>query len=318
MEMVLIVVAKNERPENGRDPLDKRACFDFDIAFSNGGGIQGQDFRLDITGDEISDDALAEYIIRDLRLLMVGSVRILNKRIIHERHKRAAQAAHEVAGQGWVIDLSHRIHSGQDCYPGLPRPIFSDLLSHDDSKSRYAEGVSFQIGKIEMVANTGTAIEAPYHRFATGPDVSGLPLMAVADLNAVVIRLQGSNQRAITAEQLAAVDFSGSAVLLDTGRARLWGTDDYLHDMPYLSESGASHLARHGAKLVGIDALNIDDTRDPAIPAHSILLGAGIPIVENLAALDALPNEGARFTAAPLRFAGLGACPVRAWARLPE
>lgn len=300
---------------------DRRVCFDFDIAFSNGGGLQGQDFRLDIDGDDILDSELAQYITRDLRLLMVGSVRILNKRIIAERHKRAAkvEAKAQAATSGVVsrlIDLSHAIRGGEVCYPGLPAPIVSDHLSHEASVGRYAEGVTFQIGRVDMVANTGTAIDAPHDRYPTMADVADLPISAVADLDAVVIRLQGMSSRGIAAEAIAATDVAGKAVLFDTGWAKLWGTPAYHDNQPFLSREGAALLVNHGARLVGIDALNIDDTDDPTRPSHSLLLAAGIPIVENLAALDALPNEGFKFTAAPMRLHGMGAFPVRAWARL--
>lgn len=299
------------------DPVtDKRVSFDFDIAFSNGGGIQGQGFRLDIDGDDISDEELGQYIIRDLRLLMVGSVKILNKQIITERHKRASTEAVAKASASRLIDLSHAVRSGEANYPGLPAPVVSDHMSHEQSRGRYAGGVTFQIGKVEMVANTGTAIDVPYHRFPEREDVGDMPLDAFADLDAVVIRLSGMAGRAITATALAATDVAGKAVLLDTGRGHLWGNDAYLADRPFLSRDGAEFLVRQGARLVGIDGINIDDTDDPDRPAHTILLAAGIPIVENLPSLSALPVSGFRFTAAPMRIHGIGAFPIRAWARL--
>lgn len=298
---------------------DRRACFDFEIAFSNGGGLQGQGFRLDIDGDDICDAELGRSIVRDLRLLMVGSVRILNKTIVRERHKRAAAPRCGSAPSGEparIVDLSHQVADGEVTAPGLPPPRVSDFVSHAGSAGRYAPGVTFQIGRIDMVANTGTAIDAPYHRYPAAADVADLPIDAVADLQGVVVRLDGMRDRAIGAEALAGSDVGGRAVLLDTGWARRWGTPAYLADRPFLTRQAAEHLARHGAKLVGIDALNIDDTDDPERPAHSVLLGAGIPVVENLARLDALPGEGFRFNAAPMRIAGMGAFPVRAWARL--
>ena len=300
------------------DPVtDKRVSFDFDIAFSNGGGIQGQGFRLDIDGDDISDEELGQYIIRDLRLLMVGSVKILNKEIITERHKRAkVDVETTAASASRLVDLSHSVRSGEANYPGLPAPVVSDHMSHEDSRGRYADGVSFQIGKVEMVANTGTAIDVPYHRFPDREDVGDMPLDAFADLDAVVVRLTGMAGRAITANALAATDVAGKAVLLDTGRGHLWGADAYLADRPFLTRDSADYLVRHGAKLVGIDGINIDDTDDPDRPAHTILLAAGIPIVENLPSLSALPVSGFRFTAAPMRIHGIGAFPIRAWARL--
>lgn len=182
----------------------------------------------------------------------------------------------------------------------------------------YAEGVTLQIGRVEMVANTGTAIDAPYHRYPKMTDVADLPISAVADLDGIVIRLQGMSGRGIAAEAIAATDVAGKAVMFDTGWAKRWGTAAYHDDRPFLSCEGAAHLVKHGARLVGIDALNLDDTDDPARRSHSLLLAAGIPIVENLAELDGLPNEGFRFTAAPMRVHGIGTFPVRAWARLPD
>jgi kynurenine formamidase len=298
---------------------DRRVCFDFEVEFSNGGGIQGQGFRLDIDGADIDDAALADYIVRDLRLLMVSGVRILNKRIIADPHKRAARAGRVAGGaadRADLIDLSHVVHDGEALYPGLPEPRITDHISHVESRTRYAEGVSFQIGRIDMVANSGTAIDAPFHRYPDKPDVSALPLAAIADVDAVVVHLQGMRGRCIDRHALGALDVAGRAVLLDTGWSTHWGTAAYAEGWPFLGRDAATDLRDRGARLVGIDALNIDDTSDAERPAHSILLAAGIPIVENLASLAALPSEGLRFSAVPMRAAGMGAFPVRAWARL--
>jgi len=295
---------------------ERRACFDFEVDFSNGGGIQGQGFRLDIDGDDIDDQALADYIVRDMQLLMVGAVRILNKTIIRERHKRRPQAAGGDTSKPELIDLSHVVHSGEEVYPGLPAPRVSDHLSHQASVGRYAEGVTFQIARIDMVANSGTAIDAPFHRYPGTTDVAHLALASVADVDAVVVHLQGMRGQAIDRAALAAIDVRQRAVLLDTGWAGHWGTPAYLQAQPFLSRDGAEYLRDQGTVLVGIDALNIDDTDDPQRPAHSILLAAGIPIVENLASLATLPAEGLRFSAVPMRMEGMGTFPVRAWARL--
>ena len=295
---------------------ERRACFDFEVDFSNGGGIQGQGFRLDIDGDDIGNQALADYIVRDMRLLMVGAVRILNKTIIRERHKRQPQAKRGDTTRPDLIDLGHIVRSGEEVYPGLPAPRVSDHLSHQASVGRYAEGVTFQIARIDMVANSGTAIDAPSHRYPGTTDVAHLALSSVADVDAVVVHLQGMRGQAIDRAALAALDVHHRAVLLDTGWAAHWGTPAYLQAQPFLSRDGAEYLRDQGAVLVGIDALNIDDTSDPQRPAHSILLAAGIPIVENLASLATLPAEGLRFSAVPMRMEGMGTFPVRAWARL--
>ncbi|KRF02013.1 cyclase [Frateuria sp. Soil773] len=298
---------------------ERRVCFDFEVDFSNGGGIQGQGFRLDIDGDDIGEDELADFIVRDLRLLMVGAVRILDKRIVAEPHKRRAGAPAAAGGdaaRGDLFDLSHVVRDGEGAYPGLPAPRIADHLGHAASAGRYAPGVSFQIGRIEMVANSGTAIDAPFHRYPGQPDVSVLPLSAIADVAAVVVRLHGMRGRAIDRHALGAVDVAGRAVLLDTGWSAHWGTPAYAQGGPFLAGDAAAFLRDRGARLVGIDALNIDDTDDLRRPAHSILLAAGIPIVENLASLAALPAEGLRFSAVPMRAQGMGSFPVRAWARL--
>jgi kynurenine formamidase len=296
--------------------LERRACFDFEIDFSNGGGIQGQGFRLDIDGDDIEDQALAEYIVRDMQLLMVGAVRILNKTIIRERHKRQPGPVRGDAIREELVDLSHVVRSGEEVYPGLPAPRVSDHLSHQASIGRYAEGVTFQIARIDMVANSGTAIDAPSHRYPGATDVAHLALASVADVDAVVIHLQGMRGRSIGRSALAAFDVRDRAVLLDTGWAEHWSTPAYRQAPPFLSREGAEYLRDQGAALVGIDALNIDDTGDPQRPAHSILLAAGIPIVENLASLASLPATNLRFSAVPMRMEGMGTFPVRAWARL--
>jgi kynurenine formamidase len=169
-----------------------------------------------------------------------------------------------------------------------------------------------------MVGNTGTYLDSPYHRYADGTDLAGLPLSVLADLDTVVVRVAGSGVRAVDVGALAAIEVTGRAVLLHTGGDRDWGTPAYAQDAPYLTAAGARWLADHGARLLGIDAVNIDDAGDPARPAHTVLLAAGIPVVEHLTGLDQLPPTGARFTAAPPRVAGFGTFPVRAYAALPE
>ncbi|QSX78717.1 cyclase family protein [Agrilutibacter solisilvae] len=298
---------------------DRRACFDFEVDFSNGGGIQGQGFRLDIAGDDIDDDALAAYIIRDLRLLMVGEVRILNKRIMEERHKRSAHPAADVAdgaGSGSLIDLSHTIEDGMVTYKGLPAPLICDHLSRERSRTIYAEGTEFQIGRIDMVANTGTYIDTPFHRYADGHDLAGLPLRKASGLPGVVVRLEGAADRAIDWHAFAATQVKGRAVLVHTGWDRHWRTDAYFEGHPFLTEKAAEYLRDQGAELVGIDSFNIDDISGGERPVHTVLLGAGIPIVEHMTGLSRLPNEGFTFWAVPPKVAGMGTFPVRAHARL--
>lgn len=295
---------------------DKRACFDFEVDFSNGGGLQGQGFRLDINGDDISDDELAAYIIRDLRLLMVGEVRILNKQIIEEQHKRSSAPGATSSDGAVMVDLSHTIEHGMITYKGLPAPLICDYLSREQSRAHYDAGTEFQIGRIDMVANTGTYLDTPFHRYADGADLAGLDLNRIADLPGIVARVSGIGTRAIDWGNFAALDVKGRAVLINTGWDRHWRTDSYFEGHPFLTEAAAVWLRDQGAALVGIDSFNIDDTSGGTRPVHSVLLGAGIPIVEHMTGLDKLPIDGFRFSAVPPKIHGMGTFPVRAHARL--
>ena len=284
---------------------DKRVQFDFEIDFSNGGGLAGHDFRLDIDGDDIADAVLADYIVRDLRLLMVRAVRIRNKTIIEEPHKRSAAR---------FVDLSHTIEDGMITYKGFPAPLICDHLSHVASRAKYAPGTEFQIGRIEMVGNTGTYMDSPYHRYADGDDIADLALDRIAALDAVVVRVTGARDRAIPRSAFAPFDVRGKAVLVETGWDRHWRTDQYFESHPFLTADAATYLRDAGATLVGIDSLNIDDTVDGTRPVHTTLLGAGIPIVEHLCNLGALPASGFRFSAVPPKVRRIGTFPVRAFA----
>ena len=260
--------------------VDHRVCFDFDIGFSNGGGIQGQGFRLDIDGDNIDDDALAAFVIRDLRLLMVGTVRILNKRIIEERHKRPSTVEHLPSQSG--------------------RPVFVDLSHPLDSAK----------------AAVGTCLATPRGQGPDDGDPSGITPPSVAHVPGGMVRLSGFDGRAIDWQAFAAIELRGRAVLVNSGWDSHWRTDHYLEGHPFLTEKAACYLRDQGAALVGIDSPNLDDTSGPGRPVHSVLLEAGIPIVEHLTGLDRLPIDGFRFSAVPPRVTGAGTFPVRAHARL--
>ena len=266
------------------ESIQRRVKFDFEIEFSNGGGIQGQDFRLDIEGNDISDAALADYIVKDMRLLMVGTVRILRKQVFLEKHKRAKPAVGAVASG--FVDLSHTIESGMVTYKGIPGPRIEDFLTREDSRKHYAPGTEFHIASISMVANTGTYLDTPFHRFAGAGDLADLALARSANIEAVV----------------------------QTGWDRHWRTDAYFIDSPYLTADAARYLIDHGAAIVGIDSLNIDDTRDKTRPVHSLLLKAEIQIVEHLCNLESLPDTRLRFFAVPVKVRGMGTFPVRAFA----
>lgn len=213
-----------------------------------------------------------------------------------------------------LIDVSHSIEHGMVTYKGLPEPIISDHLSREESKKRYGGDVEFQIGKIEMVANTGTYIDSPFHRYSRGKDLAHLELSAIANLEGVVVRLEQSGPE-ITADSLSGIEVKDRAVLLHTGWDKHWRTDEYASgDHTFLTESGATYLAKSGAALVGIDSFNLDGTKDMNRPAHTILLGHDIPIVEHLCGLGDLPDTGFRFFAVPAKIRQFGSFPVRAFA----
>ncbi|WP_026453900.1 cyclase family protein [Saccharomonospora iraqiensis] len=210
-----------------------------------------------------------------------------------------------------LLDLSHVLEPGMVTYPGLPSPDIADHLSYDDSRAHYAEGTEFTIGRISMVGNTGTYLDTPAHRFRDGDDLGALPLERCALLPTVVVDGDG----ALGADAFADLEVEGCAVLLRTGWDRHWGTDRYGDpEHPHLTGAGAEHLAARGVTLVGIDSVNIDDTRTGERPAHTALLAADIPVVEHLTGLHALPATGARFTAVPVAVRGLATFPVRAFA----
>lgn len=288
---------------------DKRVIFDFDISFTNGGGIQGQDFRLDIAGDTISDQELADYIVNDMQLLMVGKVEILNKYYIEEKHKR--QPVNILPGDKY-IDLSHTIFDGLVTYKGLPSPIICDYLSREQSKANYESGTEFQIGKIEMVTNTGTYIDCPFHRFEHGKDLSEMELERFADLDAITINAENATE--IGKSYFTGKEIRNRAILVYTGWAKHWNTPQYFENHPYLTAEAAEYLKECNVKLVGIDSHNIDDTRGKSRPVHTTLLGAEILIVEHLCNLDKLPESGYKFNAVPPKFKGAGTFPVRAYA----
>jgi kynurenine formamidase len=211
------------------------------------------------------------------------------------------------------IDLSHTIEHGMTTYPGLPVPIICDYMSREASRAHYAPGVEFQIGKIEMVANTGTYLDAPFHRYANGKDLAQLPLESLANLDAVLVRIPDGAARAISHKAFEGVEIEGKAVLVRTGWDAHWRTEQYLSGHPFLTADAAEHLASGGASLVGIDSLNIDDMADAARPVHSTLLAAGVPIVEHMCNLARLPERDFKFFAVPAKVARFGSWPVRAF-----
>jgi len=259
--------------------MDKRVKFDFEIHFTNGGGIKGEDFRLDILGNDISDKALAEYIVSDMRLLMVGETKILNKIIFEEVHKR--KPVNESNRSELLIDLSHTIEN-------------------------------------KMASSSGTYINVPFHRYKEGKDLSEMVLDHFTGLDGIVINVPFFETLAITEDHLKHCEIRNRAVLIHTKWARNWNTQTYFNDHPYLTEGAATYLKNCNIKLVGIDSHSIDRASGKTRPAHDILLAEEILIVESLCNLDLLPEDGFTFSAIPPKIHGVGTFPVRAMAKLKQ
>lgn len=305
-----------------------RAVFDAEIDFVNGGGLQAQRFRLDLPSADLTESQIGELLVRHLGLALVGRVELSRLEIVEEAHKgsrgvgragaEAAASAVPTATRGELVDLSHPIRAGLVTYPGIPAPTITPHLTREASRAHYAPGTEFAIDVIAMAGNTGTYLDSPYHRYAEGGDLASLDLATLVGVRAEVFHLTDAANRGIPAEVFLDRDLAGAAVLLHTGWSRHFGTPAYAHGAPFLTEAGARHLADAGVALVGIDSLNIDDTESGGErPAHSILLAAGVHVVEHLTALDRVPARGARFTAVPPRIEAFGTFPVRAFAELP-
>jgi kynurenine formamidase len=215
-----------------------------------------------------------------------------------------------------IVDLSHVIEDGMTTYPGLPGPHICDFWERESSASNYDDGSTFQIGRIDMVANTGTYLDSPFHRYARGVDLADLPLPSLADLRGIVVRRPWETDLATDVAHLEGLDVRGKAVLIHTGWDRHWRTDRYGAGHSFVTGEAADWLIENGAALVGIDSNNIDDTRVRTRPVHTKLLAADIPICEHMTGLGSLPDEGFRFSAVPPKVRGMGTFPVRAYAVL--
>lgn len=211
-----------------------------------------------------------------------------------------------------LIDVSHTVEHGMVTYKGLPAPMICDWLSREASRARYAPGTEFQIGKIEMVANTGTYVDSPFHRYENGKDLAELPLESVADLECLVVRVS-TGTTSVDEVPLPAAKVKGRAVLFHTNWDRHFRTDTYFEGHPHLTARAAEWLVKAGAALVGIDSFNIDSTSTGERPVHTILLGREIPICEHMRGLAAVPDSGGRFSAVPVKVKGMGTFPVRAY-----
>jgi arylformamidase len=214
-----------------------------------------------------------------------------------------------------IVDLSHVLEDGTITYPGLPAPVITDHLSREASRQRYAPGYEFHIGRIDMVANTGTYLDTPFHRYPEGHDLAGLDPARVVGVPGIMI--DAPEDEEIPSSRLDGLKVAGHAVLFRTGWDRHWGTERYGEpEHPYLSVAAAERLAEAGAAVVGIDSVNTDGTRTGERPIHSVLLAAGVPIIEHLTGLDQIGQRPFTFVAVPPAIRGMGTFPVRALAVL--
>ena len=301
-----------------------RASFDAVVRFSNGGDLTARGFRVDVPSAEVDQAAIGALFVASLGLLMTSSVELSNVQIFAEAHKGTrggpsdtSVAAVPRAGRGRLVELSHVIRAGMITVPGLPGPEITPHLTREASRAHYGPDTEFAIDRLTVVGNTGTYLDSPFHRYADGADLSLVPLARTAGVPVVVVRVTGARERGIGVGALAALDVRRKAVLLHTGDDARFGTPAYAEDPHFLTRAAAEWLAARDPALVGIDAVNIDDTADGERPAHTLLLAAGIPVVEHLTGLGQLPPTGALFTAVPLRIEGFSTIPVRAFAQLP-
>lgn len=213
------------------------------------------------------------------------------------------------------VDLSHTIFNGLQTYKGLPAPLICDYLSREASREHYEEGTTFSIGRVDMVGNTGTYMDCPFHRYEDGKDFTQFFLSDLADLPGVKVSVPFTETKAIRRQHLEDLELVGKAVLIETGWSKHWNTEQYYVDHPFLSIDAAEYLRTNKVKLVGIDSYNIDDTRSNARPVHSILLGKNILIVEHMCQLHLTPGSDFYFTAIPPKIKAMGSFPVRAFVK---
>ena len=295
-----------------------RARFNANVYFTNGGSLSTEGFRLDVPNKLVDSSDVARLLVQHLGLALVGRIELTELEIFEEAHKgsRGIPVTSEVK-IARLVDLSHEIEAGLITYPGLPAPIITPHLTREKSQSIYAPGTEFAMDIITMIGNTGTYLDSPYHRYANGIDLAALDLATLANLRAEVFHLDDSIERGIPAEVFYDRDLASAAVLLHTGWDRFFGSKEYGANAPFLTEAAARYLVDVGVHLVGIDSVNIDDTQSGGTrPAHSLLLAAGIHVVEHLTNLAELPSQGSRFTAVPPKIKSFGTFPVRAFAEI--
>ena len=298
---------------------DYRAHFDAVVEFANGGSLSTNGFRLDLPSADATLLDVGRLFVQHLGLALVSAVTISNLEVVEEQHRGSRGIETRAAtAERRIVDLSHVIREGLVTYPGLPAPVVTPHLTRENSRSHYAEGTEFAMDIVTMIGNTGTYLDSPFHRYEAGADLAGLDLATLVELPAEVFHVQDALERGVPASVFYDRDVRGAAVLVHTGWDEHFATPDYAKGAPFLASDAVDYLISQGVALVGIDSLNIDDTESGGErPAHSLLLGAGVHVVEHLTNLAELPPQGGRFTAAPPAVEGFGTFPVRAFALLP-
>ena len=297
-----------------------RAQFDAKVNFTDSSNLCVEAFRVDLPGPDASDNEVANLLISCLGLQLVDDVNITKLVVRNETHTgtRGGPSDTTLDAGASLVELNHIISSGMTTYPGLPAPQVTPYLTREDSRQLYAPGTEFAIDQVTMVGNTGTYLDSPYHRYLNGDDLAKIELGRLVDLPAIVIQTNKTGARAIHPSAFEGFEVTNKAVLLYTGHASHWGKPSYGLDAPFLTKEAATWLVEQKAVLVGIDSVNIDEvTSKGERPVHTLLLAAGILVVEHLTNLEQLPKTGSYFTAAPPRFSGFGTFPVRAYAKVP-
>jgi len=213
------------------------------------------------------------------------------------------------------VELNHVLEDQMRAYPGFPPPVIRALMDHEESRPYYDDKAEFFIGRVDMVCNIGTYLDSPFHRYPDGADLSQIPLEMVAGVSGIVLDAVMSSSRSIMID-CSDLKLRERAVLVRTGWDKRWGTEDYWEPGPYLADDFIDLLIRAKPKLLGVDFWNVDNTMDPARPAHTRLLAANVLLVEHLCNLSVLPRTGFRFFAVPLRIVRGASFPVRAFAEI--
>lgn len=219
------------------------------------------------------------------------------------------------------IDLSHSIENGTVTYPGDPPALIELTLDRKLTSKLNGGGTTsgVEINTIKMVSTSGTYIDAPYHVFEDGKKIKDYPIEKLVNLPSIVVKIP-ENRNYFDVQDISGINVKGKAVLFFSGHDKFFMTPEYGKNAPYLTIELANILVEKGAIFVGIDSPLIDNMEKQSelgIPVHYKLLGADIPICEDLANLELLPTDGFTITALPAKVA-LESFPARVFATVSE